>query len=147
MPTRRGSQYSFQSNGGGLRSRNYSTKGKRNCQISSGTESTQRGAISQRQVPEMLMISEPKLELIMSYSKRDKHIQRAHIAINMIQYKHYYTIYKDKDREILIQIHKGVMNFWYILKKFLNQEEIVKYFNGWNPLSSKPQKKGKDMAQ
>ncbi|MBW0499128.1 hypothetical protein O181_038843 [Austropuccinia psidii MF-1] len=31
------------------------------------------------------------------------------------------------------------MNSWHILKKFLKQEEIVRYTNGWNPLSSKPQ--------
>ncbi|MBW0588839.1 hypothetical protein O181_128554 [Austropuccinia psidii MF-1] len=31
------------------------------------------------------------------------------------------------------------MNSWYILKKFLKEEEIVEYFNGWNALSSKPQ--------
>ncbi|MBW0594096.1 hypothetical protein O181_133811 [Austropuccinia psidii MF-1] len=57
----------------------------------------------------------------------------------MIQYKQYYTVYKDKDLEMLPQIHQGVMNSWYILKRFLNEEEIVKYSNGWNPLSSKPQ--------
>ncbi|MBW0556371.1 hypothetical protein O181_096086 [Austropuccinia psidii MF-1] len=37
------------------------------------------------------------------------------------------------------QIHKGVMNSWHILKRFLKEEEIVIYSNGWNPLSSKPQ--------
>ncbi|MBW0514391.1 hypothetical protein O181_054106 [Austropuccinia psidii MF-1] len=31
------------------------------------------------------------------------------------------------------------MNSWHILKKFLKEEEIVRYSNGWNPLSSKPQ--------
>ncbi|MBW0580768.1 hypothetical protein O181_120483 [Austropuccinia psidii MF-1] len=37
------------------------------------------------------------------------------------------------------------MNCWNILKKFLKEEEIVRYSNGWNPLSSKPQiKKIKD---
>ncbi|MBW0587060.1 hypothetical protein O181_126775 [Austropuccinia psidii MF-1] len=40
---------------------------------------------------------------------------------------------------MLPQIHQGVMNSWHILKKFLKEEEIVRYFNGWNPLSSKPQ--------
>ncbi|MBW0481703.1 hypothetical protein O181_021418 [Austropuccinia psidii MF-1] len=34
---------------------------------------------------------------------------------------------------------QGVMKSWYILKKSLKEEEIVKYSNGWNPLSSKPQ--------
>ncbi|MBW0497982.1 hypothetical protein O181_037697 [Austropuccinia psidii MF-1] len=40
---------------------------------------------------------------------------------------------------MLPQIHQGVMNSWHILKKFLKGEEIVRYSNGWNPLSSKPQ--------
>ncbi|MBW0503842.1 hypothetical protein O181_043557 [Austropuccinia psidii MF-1] len=31
------------------------------------------------------------------------------------------------------------MNSWHILEKPLKEEEIVRYFNGWNPLSSKPQ--------
>ncbi|MBW0593805.1 hypothetical protein O181_133520 [Austropuccinia psidii MF-1] len=57
----------------------------------------------------------------------------------MSQYKQYYTVYKDKDWEMLPQIHQGVMNSWHILKKFLKEEEIVRYSNGWNPLSSKPQ--------
>ncbi|MBW0500078.1 hypothetical protein O181_039793 [Austropuccinia psidii MF-1] len=37
------------------------------------------------------------------------------------------------------QIYQGVMNSWHILKRFLKEEERVRYFNGWNPLSSKPQ--------
>ncbi|MBW0573457.1 hypothetical protein O181_113172 [Austropuccinia psidii MF-1] len=48
-------------------------------------------------------------------------------------------VYKDKDWEMLPQIHQGVMNSWNILKKFCKEEEIVRYSNGWNPLSSKPQ--------
>ncbi|MBW0591952.1 hypothetical protein O181_131667 [Austropuccinia psidii MF-1] len=59
----------------------------------------------------------------------------------MSQYKQYYTVYKDKDGEMFPQIHQGVMNSWQILKKFLKEEEIVRYPNGWNPLSSKPQNK------
>ncbi|MBW0593115.1 hypothetical protein O181_132830 [Austropuccinia psidii MF-1] len=39
---------------------------------------------------------------------------------------------------MLPQIHQGVMNSWNILK-FHKEEEIVKYSNGWSPLSSKPQ--------
>ncbi|MBW0591156.1 hypothetical protein O181_130871 [Austropuccinia psidii MF-1] len=31
------------------------------------------------------------------------------------------------------------MNPWHIPKKFIKEEEIVQYSNGWNPLSSKPQ--------
>ncbi|MBW0568730.1 hypothetical protein O181_108445 [Austropuccinia psidii MF-1] len=57
----------------------------------------------------------------------------------MSQYKQHYTVYKDKDLGILPQIHQGVMNSWHILKRFLKEEEIVRYSNGWNPLSSKPQ--------
>ncbi|MBW0567657.1 hypothetical protein O181_107372 [Austropuccinia psidii MF-1] len=53
----------------------------------------------------------------------------------MSQYKQYYTVYKDKDWEMLPQILQGVMNSWHILK----EEEIVRYSNGWNPLSSKAQ--------
>ncbi|MBW0593153.1 hypothetical protein O181_132868 [Austropuccinia psidii MF-1] len=57
----------------------------------------------------------------------------------MSQYKQYYRVYKDKDWEMLPQIHQGVMNSWHILKRFLTEEEIVIYSNVWNPLSSKPQ--------
>ncbi|MBW0536999.1 hypothetical protein O181_076714 [Austropuccinia psidii MF-1] len=48
-------------------------------------------------------------------------------------------MYKDKDREMLSQIHRGVISSWHILQSFLKEEEIMRYFNGWNPLSSKPQ--------
>ncbi|MBW0579409.1 hypothetical protein O181_119124 [Austropuccinia psidii MF-1] len=48
-------------------------------------------------------------------------------------------VYKDKDWEMLPQIHQGMMNSWNILKKCPKEEEIVRYSNGWNPLSSKPQ--------
>ncbi|MBW0594010.1 hypothetical protein O181_133725 [Austropuccinia psidii MF-1] len=40
---------------------------------------------------------------------------------------------------MLPQIHQGVMNSWHILKRLLKEEKIVRYSNGWNPLSSKPQ--------
>ncbi|MBW0465057.1 hypothetical protein O181_004772 [Austropuccinia psidii MF-1] len=40
---------------------------------------------------------------------------------------------------MLPQIHQGVMNSWNILKNLPIEEEIVRYSNGWNPLSSKPQ--------
>ncbi|MBW0516624.1 hypothetical protein O181_056339 [Austropuccinia psidii MF-1] len=59
----------------------------------------------------------------------------------MSQYKKYHTVYKDKDWEMSPQIHQGVMNSWNILKRFLTEEEIVVYSNGWNPLSSQPQMK------
>ncbi|MBW0485989.1 hypothetical protein O181_025704 [Austropuccinia psidii MF-1] len=57
----------------------------------------------------------------------------------MGQYKQYYTVFNAKDWEMLPQIHQGVMNSWHIVKKFLKAEEIVRYSNCWNPLSSKPQ--------
>ena len=72
MNTRRGSQYSIQSDGGVLRSRVDLSKGKRKGKIPSGTESTQGSALSQGQVPEMPMISEPELEISMSSSNRYK---------------------------------------------------------------------------
>ncbi|MBW0570009.1 hypothetical protein O181_109724 [Austropuccinia psidii MF-1] len=61
------------------------------------------------------------------------------IDIYMSQYKQYYTVYKDRDWEMFPQIHQGVMTSWNILKKFLTEEEIVVYSNGWNTLPSKPQ--------
>ncbi|MBW0499993.1 hypothetical protein O181_039708 [Austropuccinia psidii MF-1] len=72
MTTRRGSQYSIQSDGVGLRGRIDASKGKRKGNIPSGTESIQGSALSQRQVPEIPMISEPELELSMSNSNRYK---------------------------------------------------------------------------
>ncbi|MBW0506863.1 hypothetical protein O181_046578 [Austropuccinia psidii MF-1] len=72
MTTRRGSQYSIQSDGTGIRGRIDTSKWKRKRKIPSGTESTQGSPISQRQVPEMPMISEPGLELSMSNSNRYK---------------------------------------------------------------------------
>ncbi|MBW0530905.1 hypothetical protein O181_070620 [Austropuccinia psidii MF-1] len=72
MTTRRGSQYSIQSDRGGLRSIADPSKEKRKRKILSGTESTQGSAISKRQVPDMPMISEPEFELKMSNSNRDK---------------------------------------------------------------------------
>ncbi|MBW0545648.1 hypothetical protein O181_085363 [Austropuccinia psidii MF-1] len=72
ITTRRGSQYSIQSYGGGFRSRFDPSKGKRKGKIVSGIESTQGSAISKRQVPDMLMISEPELKLSMSDSNREK---------------------------------------------------------------------------
>ncbi|MBW0483032.1 hypothetical protein O181_022747 [Austropuccinia psidii MF-1] len=72
MNTRRGSQYSIQSYGTRLRGRINPSKGKRKSKIPSGTESTQGSALSQRQVPEMPIISEPELEISMSNSNRYK---------------------------------------------------------------------------
>ncbi|MBW0559899.1 hypothetical protein O181_099614 [Austropuccinia psidii MF-1] len=72
MTTRRGSKYSIQSDGAGLRGRIDPSKGKRKGKIPSGTESTQVSALSQGQVPQMPMISEPELQLSMSDSNRYK---------------------------------------------------------------------------
>ncbi|MBW0507242.1 hypothetical protein O181_046957 [Austropuccinia psidii MF-1] len=66
MTTRRGSQYSIQSDGGRLRHRNDPTKGQ------SKGKSTQESFISQRQVPEIPVISEPDLELSLSFSNRNQ---------------------------------------------------------------------------
>ncbi|MBW0589077.1 hypothetical protein O181_128792 [Austropuccinia psidii MF-1] len=64
MTTKRGSQYSIQSDGVRLRSRIDPSKGKRKGKIPSGTESTQGSAISQRQFLEIPIVSEPELELM-----------------------------------------------------------------------------------
>ncbi|MBW0593884.1 hypothetical protein O181_133599 [Austropuccinia psidii MF-1] len=137
MTARRVFQYSIQLDGGELRGRNDPKKGKRKGKILSGTEFTQGDAISQRQVPEVPVISKPELEPTISSSNRDNHIQRHKMDIYMRQYKQYYMVHKDKNWEILPQAHQGVINSWHILKKFFKEEEIVKYYNGWNPLSSK----------
>ncbi|MBW0567891.1 hypothetical protein O181_107606 [Austropuccinia psidii MF-1] len=72
MTTRRGYQYSIQSDGAGLRGKINHSKWERRGKIPSGSESTQGSAISQRKVQEMHIISEPELELSMSSSKRLK---------------------------------------------------------------------------
>ncbi|MBW0527587.1 hypothetical protein O181_067302 [Austropuccinia psidii MF-1] len=40
---------------------------------------------------------------------------------------------------MLPQVHQKVITYWQITKWFLKEKEIVRYSNGWNPLSSKPQ--------
>ncbi|MBW0589953.1 hypothetical protein O181_129668 [Austropuccinia psidii MF-1] len=70
MTTRRGSKYSIKSDGAGRIYIIDPSKGKRKGKIPSGAESTQGSAISQRQVPEMPIISKPKLELSMSTCNR-----------------------------------------------------------------------------
>ncbi|MBW0592972.1 hypothetical protein O181_132687 [Austropuccinia psidii MF-1] len=72
MTNGKGFQYSIQSDGAGLRSRIDPSKWKRKGKIPSGTESIQKSALSQRQVPEMPIISEPELEICMSDSNRYK---------------------------------------------------------------------------
>ncbi|MBW0508597.1 hypothetical protein O181_048312 [Austropuccinia psidii MF-1] len=39
------------------------------------------------------------------------------------------------------------MNSWNILKRFFKEWEIVRYSNGWNPLTSKPHRKDKGLEQ
>ncbi|MBW0511604.1 hypothetical protein O181_051319 [Austropuccinia psidii MF-1] len=72
MNDRRGSQYYIKSDGGRLRGRNDSTKGKRKGKIPSGTEYTHGSAISKRKVPEIIRISDPELKLSMSNSNRNQ---------------------------------------------------------------------------
>ncbi|MBW0511079.1 hypothetical protein O181_050794 [Austropuccinia psidii MF-1] len=72
MTTRRGSQYSIQSDGGALRIRFYPSKRKRKGKFPSGIDSKQGSTISKRQVSYIPIISEPELELSMSNSNRDK---------------------------------------------------------------------------
>ncbi|MBW0465034.1 hypothetical protein O181_004749 [Austropuccinia psidii MF-1] len=71
----------------------------------------------------------------------------AQIDIYMVKYKMYYMVFKDKDWEMLPQIHQGVMNPWHILKPSLTYEEIVEYSNGWSPLSPKPKIQKRGVAQ
>ncbi|MBW0579075.1 hypothetical protein O181_118790 [Austropuccinia psidii MF-1] len=122
MTTKRGSKYYIKSDGVELRSRIDPSKGRRKGKIPSGTESTQGSAISQRQVPEMPIISELYLELSMSDSNRYKsHSEgsKGHLnePVQAVQHG-----YKDKDWEMLPQIHQGVMKSWHILKNYLTEE-------------------------
>ncbi|MBW0504975.1 hypothetical protein O181_044690 [Austropuccinia psidii MF-1] len=110
MTTKRGSQYSIQSDGAVLRGRIDPSKGKRKGKIPSGTESTQGSALSPRQVPEIPIISEPELELSMSDSNR----------------------YRSHSEGSNRHLHEP-------LQAVLQREEIVRYSNGSTPLSSKPQ--------
>ncbi|MBW0588165.1 hypothetical protein O181_127880 [Austropuccinia psidii MF-1] len=72
MTSRRGSPYSIQSDEHGIGNRNYGTEQRRKGKILSGTEYTQGSAISQRQVPEMPIISGPEFELSIGSSTRYK---------------------------------------------------------------------------
>ncbi|MBW0539577.1 hypothetical protein O181_079292 [Austropuccinia psidii MF-1] len=117
MTTKRGLQYFIQSDGGGIRSRVYISKGKRKAEIPSGTESTQGSAMSKRQVPDMPMISEPKLELSMSNSNRDKsHSEGSN--------RHLYQLVQTVLHSVKGQILGNV---------------ATDPPSGWNRLSSKPQ--------
>ncbi|MBW0480891.1 hypothetical protein O181_020606 [Austropuccinia psidii MF-1] len=117
MTTRRGSQYSIQSDGSGLKSRVNSFKGKIKGKIPSGTESTQGSAISKRQVPDIPMISEPELELIKA-------------VLHSVQGQIFGNVPTNPPRSDELLAYSV---------KFLKEEEIVRYSNGSNPLSSKPQ--------
>ncbi|MBW0499024.1 hypothetical protein O181_038739 [Austropuccinia psidii MF-1] len=76
MTTRGRSQYSIQSDRGGLRSRFDPSKGKRKGKVPGGTESAQGSTISKRQVSDMPMISEPEFKIRIGNSNRDKsHLQ------------------------------------------------------------------------
>ncbi|MBW0508554.1 hypothetical protein O181_048269 [Austropuccinia psidii MF-1] len=48
-------------------------------------------------------------------------------------------VYKEKDWELLPKIYQGVINSCNNLKNFLKEEEMARYSNDLNPLSSKPQ--------
>ncbi|MBW0539534.1 hypothetical protein O181_079249 [Austropuccinia psidii MF-1] len=71
MTTRRGSQYSIQSDGGGLRSGLDPSKGKKREKSQWNTIHTRKCHI-QKASPDMPMISEPELELSMCNSNREK---------------------------------------------------------------------------
>ncbi|MBW0525652.1 hypothetical protein O181_065367 [Austropuccinia psidii MF-1] len=139
MNITRGSKYSIKPGGGGLTSGNDFTKGKRKRKIPSGTEFTQQSAISQMQVPEILVIFEPELELSMSHSNRkkshpegsDRHIHEPIQAIlHSLQRQILGNVAKNTPRSDEILAHH---------QRFFKEEEIVKYSDGWNPLLSKPQ--------
>ncbi|MBW0513169.1 hypothetical protein O181_052884 [Austropuccinia psidii MF-1] len=139
MTTRRGSQHSIQSDGGGLRSRADPSKGRRKGKIPSVTESTQGSAILKRQVLDMPMISEAELELSMSNSNRDKtHAEGS----NRHLYEPVKTVLHSVHEQRLGNVATNPPRSDDLLaypEKFLKEEEIVRYSNGWNPLSSKPQ--------
>ncbi|MBW0526755.1 hypothetical protein O181_066470 [Austropuccinia psidii MF-1] len=120
MTTRRGSQYSIQSDGVGLRGRIYPSKEKRKCKIPSGTESTQGSALSQRQVSEMSIISEPELELIMSDSNRYKlHSEVSNRHLNEpVQGQGLGNVATNTPRSDELLAHP---------QKYLKEEEIVRY--------------------
>ncbi|MBW0527375.1 hypothetical protein O181_067090 [Austropuccinia psidii MF-1] len=126
MTTRRGSQYSIQSDGVGLRNIVDPSKGKRKGKIPSGTESTQGSSKSNRKVPDMPMISEPELELSMINLNRDKsHSQGSNRHLSEPVKTVLHSV-QGQRFEMLPQIYKGVINSWHILKKFLKEEEIVR---------------------
>ncbi|MBW0499875.1 hypothetical protein O181_039590 [Austropuccinia psidii MF-1] len=115
------------------------SKGKRKGKIPSGTEYTQGSAFSQRQVPEIHIISEPERKLSMSDSNRhnshsegsNRHLTEPEQAVlHSLQGQGLGNVSTNTPRSDELLEH---------LPKILKEEEILRYSNGWNPLSSKPQ--------
>ncbi|MBW0503996.1 hypothetical protein O181_043711 [Austropuccinia psidii MF-1] len=134
MTTRRGSQYSIQSDGAGLRDRIYPSKGKRKSKIPSVTESTQGSALSQWKDPEIPIVSEPELELSMSDSNRykshsegsNRHLHEpVQEVLHSVQGQGLGNAATNTPRNDELLEHP---------QKFLKEEEILRYSNGWNPL-------------
>ncbi|MBW0516957.1 hypothetical protein O181_056672 [Austropuccinia psidii MF-1] len=129
MTTKRGSQYSIQSNGAGLRSSNDPSKGKIKGKIPSGTESIQGSAISQSQVPESLIISEQELELIMSSPNRykshsevsDRHIHEpVQVLPHGVEGQELGNVATNPPRSDALLAHYKIL---------LKEKEIVRYSN------------------
>ncbi|MBW0590009.1 hypothetical protein O181_129724 [Austropuccinia psidii MF-1] len=135
MTTRRGSQYSIQSDGAGLRGRIDPSKGKRKGNIPSGTESTQGSALSQRQVPEMPMISEAELEQSMSDSNRYKSHSE---GSNRHSHEPVQTVLHSLQRQGLGNVAANTPRSDELLEH-PPREGNSGILDGWNPLSSKPQ--------
>ncbi|MBW0509901.1 hypothetical protein O181_049616 [Austropuccinia psidii MF-1] len=134
MTTRRGSQYSIQSDGAGIRGIIDPSKGKSQSKIPSGTEFTQGSALSQGQVPEIPIISEPELEISMSDSNRykshskcsNRHLHESVQAVlHSVQEKGLGDVATNTPMRDELLAHP---------QRFLNKEERVKYSNGWNTL-------------
>ncbi|MBW0566729.1 hypothetical protein O181_106444 [Austropuccinia psidii MF-1] len=90
------------------------------------------------QVTDMPIISEPELELSMGNSNRDKSHSE---GSNTHLYEPVQTVLHSVKGQRLgnASTNPPRSSSWSILKKFLKEKEIVRYSNGWNPLSSKSQ--------
>ncbi|MBW0496114.1 hypothetical protein O181_035829 [Austropuccinia psidii MF-1] len=116
----------------------YPSKGKQQGQIPSGTDSTQGSSISKRQVLDMPMISDPELELSMSSSNRYKSHSE---GSNRHLYEPIKSVLHGVEGQRLGNFATNPPRSDQLLaypEKLLKEEEIVRYSNGWNPLSSKP---------
>ncbi|MBW0503598.1 hypothetical protein O181_043313 [Austropuccinia psidii MF-1] len=89
----------------------------------------------------MPIISEPELELSISSSKRDKSnsegsnrhsYEPVQAVLHGVQGQRLGNVATDPPRSDELMAHS---------KMFLKEEQVVKYSNGWNPLSSKPKVK------